>query len=174
MKGLLLFITIITFGCSTATKPTDKNFDDLTQEEKIKSLGHLGEELKGDFLLYSGQQVILENSTGLQALDSMTFIELVMDKDNRFAIRLKFVESEIKADTMTFHIEGGYSNKGTGKWSDLGNKFELKFQDSTVDSFFDDENNKGQLEVIDNYTLRFNKSVDKIWIWKTLCKKEGN
>ena len=171
MKRLVIFITILTIGCSTEKKPTDKNFADLTQDEKIKLLGQLGEEFKGDFLTYSGQAKI-EDSTGLQILDSLVIVELVMDSDNRFAIRTKFIENEIKTDTLTFHFLGGQqSNKGMGEWSDLGDKFELKFQLGTVDSFFDQENNKGRIETIDNYTLHLDKTVDEIWIYKTPCRK---
>jgi hypothetical protein len=169
MKRLII-ITILTIGCSTEKNPADKNFADLTQDEKVELIGQLGEELKGDFLTYSGQAKI-EDSTGLHALDSSTFIELVMDSDNRFAIRMKFVENEIKTDTMTFHFQGGQSNKGFGSWTDLGDKFELEFQSGTVDSFFDDVKNKGKIKTIDNYTLHLDKSADEIWIWKTACKK---
>ena len=124
MKRLVIFITILTIGCSTEKKQADKDFSDLTQDEKIKLLGQLGEEFKGDFLTYSGQAKI-EDSTGLQILDSLVIVELVMDSDNRFAIRTKFIENEIKTDTLTFHFLGGQqSNKGMGEWSDLGDKFE--------------------------------------------------
>jgi hypothetical protein len=170
MKRLIIFITILTVGCSTEKKPTDKNFADLTQDEKTELFSGLGDELIGDFIKYSGQ-VTSEDSTKTQTLGPPIFVELVMDKDSRFAIRTKFIESEVKNDTATFHFMGMQSNKGTGKWSDLGDKFELKFQMGTVDSFFDEKNNKGKIEVVDNYTLRFDKAVDEIWIWKTPCKK---
>ncbi len=171
MTRLLIFISILTFGCRTDKAETvDKKFFGLNEKEKIKLFRQLSQELKGDFLIYSGQ-AIFEDTKGHEFLDSTTFVQLVMDKDNRFAIRTKFVENQFETDSMTFHFQGGQSNKGIGKWSDLGDKFELKFQLGTVDSFFDDENNKGRLEIIDNYTLTFSKSVDKIWIWKTPCKK---
>ena len=170
MKRLIIFLTVLTFGCSTEDKQVDKNFADLTQDEQIKLLGQLGDEFKGDFLKYSGR-VTFDNSTTTQTLGPPMFVELVMDKDNRFAIRTKFIESEIENDTATFTFQGGQSNKGLGKWSELGGKFELKFILGTVDSFFDQDNNKGKIEVVDNNTLRFDKATDEIWIYKTPCKK---
>jgi hypothetical protein len=169
MKRLLFFITVVIIGCSTEKKSTDKNFADLTEDEKIKVIGQLGDELKGDFLTYSGQ-AIFEDSTGREFLDSTVFVQLVMDKDNRFAIRMKFVENQIETDS-TFHFQPRQSNDGIGKWSDLGDKFELKFQLGNADNFFKNKNNNGRLEVIDSYSIRLDKSVDEIWIWQTPCKK---
>lgn len=71
---------------------------------------------------------------------------------------------------MTFFVQGGLSNKGVGKWSDLGDKLELKFQLGTVDSFFDKNENEGNIDIIDNYTLHLDKKATQVWIWKTLCK----
>jgi hypothetical protein len=115
--------------------------------------------------------VTFDDSTKTQTLGPPMFIELVMDNDGRFAIRTKFIESEVKNDTATFSFQGGQSNKGLGKWSELGDKFELRFMLGTVDSFFDQESNKGKIEMIDNNTLRFDKTTDEIWIYKTPCKK---
>ncbi len=169
MKRLLIFLTILTFGC-TAEKKADKNFADLTQDEQVKLLGQLGDEFRGDFLKYSGR-VTFDDSATTQPPGPPMFVELVMDKDNRFAIRTKFQQGEVENDTATFSFQGGESNKGIGKWSELGDQFELKFTLGTVDSFFDDENNKGKIEVVDNNTLRFDKATDEIWIYKTPCKK---
>src|SRR5690606_39147585 len=122
--------------------PVDKNFSDLNQEQKAQRIGRLGEELKGDFLLFSGVTNIQnQNKTGFSIPDSTTFTELVMDSDKRFAIRHRFIEYEVKEDSMTFFFMGGLSNKGIGNWLDLGDRFEFKFQVGTVDSYFEDENN---------------------------------
>jgi len=104
-------------------------------------------------------------------MDSTTFVELVLDKDNRFAIRTRFIENKIEKNTMTFHFQGGSSNKGIGKWTDLGRKLELQFQLGTVDSFFDKESNQDKIDIVDNYSVRFDKTVDELRIWKTSCKK---
>ena len=170
MGRILAFISILTIGCSTKQNGTsDKTFPDLTQDEKTELLRGLGDDFKGDFLTYSGPATV-RNSDGKITLDSLTFIELLMDLDKRFTIRTRFVESKIETDSMTIISHGGQSNKGIGKWSDLGNKFELQFQVGTVASFFDDEKNE-DIEVIDKYTIHLDKAAEKIWIWKTLCKK---
>ncbi len=170
MRQLQIPFLIMTIGCSTRTEQTDKPFPELTQDEKIEVFRGLGDELTGDFITYSGVATV-ENSTGQKILDSTTFVELVLDSDKRFAVRHRFIEKEVKTDSMTFFMQGGLSNKGTGKWSDLGDKLELKFQLGTVDSFFDKDDNKDNIDIIDNYTLHLDKTADQLWIWKTLCKK---
>ena len=167
MRRFLFALSIQMVACSTE-KPNDKNFRDLTQAEKLELFNQFGDELKGDFLIYSGQ-VQFEDTTGLQG--PPTFLELVMDKDNRFAIRLRFIESESKTDSMTFSFQGGTSNKGMGKWTDEGDEFKLKFEMGTVDSFFEEEPYTDKINIIDNYTLEFDKSVEELVIWKTRCKK---
>jgi hypothetical protein len=166
MKRHHFALTVLIIGCSTE-KPADKNFPDLTRAEKMELFKQFGDELKGDFLIYSGQ-VQFEDTTGMQG--PPTFLELVMDKDNRFAIRAKFIESESKTDSMTFSFQGGSSNKGMGKWADLGEKFKLKFELGTVDSFFE-EPYAETINIIDNYTLEFDKSVEELVIWRTRCRR---
>jgi hypothetical protein len=174
MTRLLIIISILTINCSTEKKETnDKTFADLSQDEKLKAFGQLSKELNGDFLVFTGQ-AIFEDTTGNKFADSTTLVQLVMDKDYKFAIRTKFVEKKVETDTMTFHFQGGQSNKGIGKWTDLGDKFELKFELGTVDSFLDNENNREKVKTIDNYTFQFDKSVDELWIWQTPCKKLGD
>lgn len=170
MRQLLITFLVMTIGCSTKSEQTDKTFPELTQDEKTEVIGELGDQLTGDFLTYSGVAKV-ENSKEQKTLDSTIFVELVLDYDKRFAVRHKFIEKEVKTDSMTFFMQGGLSNKGTGKWSDLGDKLELKFQLGTVDSFFDKDDNKDKIEIIDNYTLHLDKKADQLWIWKTLCRK---
>ena len=166
-----VLISILTISCSTEkNEANDKTFADLSQDEKLKAFGQLSKKLNADFLVFTGH-VIKEDTTGKKFVDSTYLIQLVMDKDNKFAIRTKFVEKKVKTDTMTFHFQGGGSNKGIGKWTDLGDKFQLKFQLGTVDSFFDNENNKEKIKIIDNYTVQFDKTIDELWIWQTHCKK---
>ena len=69
MKRLIIFITILTIGCSTEKKPTDKNFADLTQDQKTELVGGLSDEFTGDFLKYSGQ-VTFKESTKTQTLET--------------------------------------------------------------------------------------------------------
>jgi hypothetical protein len=171
MRRVLILVTLLTTACSTNKITTaDKNFSDLNQDEKTQLFGHFSDELKGDFLVYSGVAQI-ENKTGFKMPDSTTFTELVMDSDKRFVIRTRFVQHEMKNDSMKLFVMGGQSNKGMGNWKDLGDKFELKFKIGTVDSYFEDENNKDKIITVDRYTMQISKTVDELWIWRTLCKK---
>lgn len=149
---------------------SDKTFPELTEYKKNDTFIRIGDDLTGNFLTFSGVATV-EDSKGQKTLDSTIFVELVFDSDKKFAVRHRFIEKEIKTDSMTFFIQGGLSNKGTGKWSDLGDKLELKFQSGTVDSFFDKDYNKDIIEIIDNYTLRLDKEADRLWIWETVCMK---
>lgn len=171
MKQSVIPFLILIIGCSTNGAQTDKSFSELTDDEKTESLRELGDELTGDYLTYSGVATI-EDYKGQKTLDSAVFVELVFDSDKRFVIRHRFVGKEVKTDSMTFYVQGGLSNKGTGEWSDLGDLLELRFQLGTVDSFFDKEENRYNIDIIDNYTLRLHKKANQVWIWKTLCKKE--
>jgi len=170
MRQSLIIFLIITGACSTKREQADKPFSTPSKYETSDVFITLADELTGDFLTYSGVTAV-ENSTGQMISDSSTFVELVLDSDNRFAIRLRFIEKEIRTDSMTFFMHGGISNKGTGKWSDLGDKLELKFELGTVDSFFDNGDNKKDFYIVDDYTFHLNKTADQLWIWKTLCKK---
>jgi hypothetical protein len=170
MRLLLIPFLIMTIRCSTKSEQTDKPFQELSQGKKTDFFRGFGDELTGDFLTYSGVPTV-KNSTGQNILDTTIFVELVLDSDKRFAVRHRFIEKEVKTDSMTFFMQGGLSNKGIGKWSDLGDKLELKFQLGTVDSFFDKNDNKDNIKIIDNYTLQLDKTADQLWILKTLCKK---
>lgn len=170
MRQLLISLVIVAAGCSTKSEQSGKPFPEQTEDEKAEAFKGLNDELTGDFLTYSGVATV-DNSTGQKALDSAVFVELVFDSDKRFAVRHRFVEKQVKTDSMTFFVQGGLSNKGIGKWSDLGDKLELKFQLGTVDSFFDKKENEGNIDIIDNYTLHLDKRAGQVWIFKTLCKK---
>ena len=81
MNRLLTFLIVLTIGCATKDKlvestndSTDTEFADLSESEKLGVFSQIGEEFKGDFRKYSGQN------------EDSTRVRLTLNKDNRFAI----------------------------------------------------------------------------------------
>jgi|GEM_PF-5808028 len=100
--------------------------------------------------------------------------ELALKKNNTFVIQRRFLDQKIETDSTSFTFQGGESTLGDGTWSAVGGDLELKFLSGTVDSFFTDPRNGDLIKVIDNHTLRFHKSTEALWIWKTQCtRKQG-
>lgn len=172
MTRILTVITILLIGCTSEKKTeTGKTIADLDQTEQLNLVEQLNDEFRGDVLIYSGEMT--NDDTGLPPGAPPNFIQLVMDSNNRFAIRRKFEGGEVKTDSMTIYVQASQSNIGLGRWSDLGEKFELKLQIGGVSSFFGDERNKGRLDIVGNRTLQLDKNVDAIWIGGVLCTRDG-
>ena len=120
MKRLLQFLFVVTLGCSTKDTPVEsaphtfgKEFADLNESEKLGVFSQIGEEFKGDFRKYSGQN------------KDSTKIQLALNKDKRFAIGFKFFVNEKfeKHDSMfTFQFvnTGEFRNLCIGHWIDEG------------------------------------------------------
>jgi hypothetical protein len=170
-----LLILSLTVTCSTRTNVAHNNqtkdFKDLNEKEKIGVFGQLSDEFKGDYLLYSGQMLI-ENESGFESSDSLRLVEMAIDKDNRFAIRFRQVEATIKTDTTEIHFIGEVHNHCIGTWKDKGDKIELHFLLGSVGNFFDIEKNKETLEAVNDTTALLDKSAEELWIMKSLCKRE--
>lgn len=84
MNKLLTFLIALTLACSTkdklvesTTDSTDMEFVDLNESEKLGVFSQIGEEFKGDYRKYLGQN------------EDSTKVRLALNKDNRFAIGFK-------------------------------------------------------------------------------------
>jgi hypothetical protein len=95
-------------GCSSnksqkSVRDEDKEFAELSDEEKIDRFSKLGEQLRGDYIKFVGR-----------GPDSLMLFELVLDKDNRFAYRTKQTPGTVNVDSLKiqFVVRGdGLSNK---------------------------------------------------------------
>lgn len=173
MNRILIVLSILLVGCASGSKKEpEKTFADLDQNEQMELVGELNDEFKGNVLIFSGEMTH-QDDMGLPPGSPPNFIQLVMDNDNRFAIRRKFEGGEVKTDSVTIYVQASQSNIALGRWSDLGDKVELKLQIGSLSSFFGDKRNKGRLDVVGDRTVQFDKTVDTIWIAGVLCRREG-
>lgn len=169
MKGLLTFIVALALGCTnkdtvveSTTDSTYKKFSDLNDSEKIGLLAQIGEEFKGDYRKYLGQN------------EDSTLVQLALNTDKRFAICFKaFFNDKTKTDDsiITFQVSATseFKNLCIGRWTDEGQKIRLKIVLGQSD-FFDSLKNVGIAELIDDKTVLLDKDAKEVWISKALCK----
>ena len=162
---LIIVIAILTLCCSSKHLDNqDKKFDDLNESEKIGVLSQIGEEFKGDYRKYSGQN------------EDSTTIQLALNKDNRFAIGVKaFFDDKIgnsdSVITFQFATTSEFKNYCIGRWTDEGERIRLNILLGQSD-FFDSLKNEGVINVIDDKTVLLDKDAKEVWIWRASCKRQ--
>ena len=85
MTRALIFLCVLILGYSTRDKViyslpeiSDKNLSGLNESEKLGVFSQIGEEFKGDYRKYVGQN------------KDSTRVQFALNKDQRFAIGFKF------------------------------------------------------------------------------------
>ncbi len=94
--------------------------------------------------------------------DSVTWA-LYLDKSNKFAIKSFF---ENKSGFFT-KVPGNINV--SGQWTELNDKFQLKFY-YPYKYFFDSLKNDMILKMVDEETIELDKAASTIWIENTECK----
>ncbi|MBN8653248.1 MAG: hypothetical protein J0L67_17600 [Cytophagales bacterium] len=89
---------------------------------------------------------------------------LYLDKSNKFAIKSFF---EDKSGFIT-KVPGNINV--SGQWTELNDKFQLKFYYSYKD-FFDSLKNDSILKMVDEETVELDRDATTIWIMNTECKQ---
>jgi hypothetical protein len=162
-RVLILVIVIWTLGCSNKNAGNkDNEFVDLNESEKSGVFSQLGEEFKGDYRKYSGQN------------EDSTKVLLVLNKDNRFAIGFKSsfkTENSDSLATFEFSTTPEFKNLCIGKWTEEGKSIRLNFL-LGQSTFFDSLKNDGVATIVDDKTVLLDKSANEVWISKALCKRE--
>jgi hypothetical protein len=144
--GLLLII----FSCGKKTDTwRNKPFDSLDDVERYVLAD---DSVYGDYVKWIGT-----NS------DSVTWA-LYLDKSNKFAIK-SFVE-----DKSGFFTKVPGNVNVSGQWTELNDKFQLKFYYSYKD-FFDSLKNDKILKMVDEETIELDREASTIWIMNTACKQ---
>ena len=164
-RRLNIIVTILLALCG-CTKSTTDSQSGIEQESKEIPMGifELGEPLRGDFIKFSGP-----------AADSTMHIELVLDKNGKFAIRHAFspIKQTIKTDTAElriFQIGDKFSNKSVGRWTNKGGMLRLDFSLGSA-AWFDDKNNNGIIEVLDDKVVLLDITAKSVWISGIQCKR---
>ena len=141
----------------------EKGFVDLNESEKLGVFTQIGEEFKGDYRTYFGQN---EDSTKIQ---------LLLNNDKRFAIGFKIYygeEIENTDSTLTiFSTKSEFKNLCIGRWTDEGKVIRLNIL-LGQSSFFDSLKNEGVVNIIDNKTVLLDKDASEVWIARALCKRQ--
>ena len=164
-RTLIIIISVLTLSCSTKdTDNQDKEFKDLNESEKLGVLSQIGEEFKGDYRKYLGQS------------EDSTTVQLVLNKDNRFAIGVKaFFDDKVgnsdSVITFQFSTTSEFKNYCIGRWTDEGEMIRLKILLGQSD-FFDSLKNVGVINVIDDKTVLLDKNAKEVWIWQASCKRQ--
>jgi hypothetical protein len=183
MRNTLTFLALLTISCSclnkkpsleASTDTTDKAFVDLNETEKIGVFSEMGEEFKGDYRKYLGQN------------DDSTKVQLALNLDRRFAISIKaFLNESALRDSIIsqfknenvdsiqvfeFSTTSELKNLCVGRWTDEGKMIRLNFLLGQSE-FFDSVKNEGVVEFIDDKTVLLNKEAKEVWISRALCKR---
>jgi hypothetical protein len=148
-RTLTIGLLLIIFSCGTKTDTwKNKSFDSLDFAERdILSY----DSVYGDYLKWIGT-----NS------DSVTWA-LYLDKSNKFAIKSFF------EDKSGFITKAPGNINVSGQWTELNDKFKLKFYYSYKD-FFDSLKNDSILKMVDEETVELDRDATTIWIMNTECK----
>jgi hypothetical protein len=151
MKNIITIGLILTIlSCGTKQDEwRDKPFDSLDFAE-IDILSY--DSVYGDYIKWVGI-----NS------DSVT-LALYLDKSNKFAVKYFF------EDTTGFFTKIPGNIGASGQWTELNEKFQLKFYHSHA-GYFDSLKNDMILKIIDNETIELDKEASTIWISKAECKR---
>jgi hypothetical protein len=88
---------------------------------------------------------------------------LYLDKSNKFAIKSFF------EDKSGFITKAPGNINVSGQWTELNDKFKLKFYYSYKD-FFDSLKNDSILKMVDEETVELDRDATTIWIMNTECK----
>jgi hypothetical protein len=149
-RRLTIGLLLIIFSCGTKTDTwRSKPFDSLDfAEREILSY----DSVYGDYIKWIGT-----NS------DSVTWA-LYLDKSNKFAIKSFF------DDKSGFFTKVPGNINVSGQWTELNDKFQLKFYYSYKD-FFDSLKNDSILKMIDEQTIELDREASTIWIVNTECKR---
>lgn len=151
-------------GGDSARDSSDKEFVELNESEKLEVFSQIGEEFKGDYRKYLGQN------------EDSTKVRLVLNSDKRFAIGFKpfFDDKMENGDSMftfQFSTKSEFKNLCIGSWADEGQMIKLKIL-LGQSSFFDSLKNEGAVEIIDNKTVLLDKDANEVWISGALCKRD--
>jgi hypothetical protein len=149
-KTLLIGLLLTIFSCVTKQDTwRNRPFDSLDDVEKeILSL----DSVYGDYINWVGTNP-----------DSVTWA-LYFDKSNKFAIKSFY------NDKTGFFTKVPGNINVSGQWTELPDKFHLKFYYS-YDGFFDSLKNDMILKTIDNETIELDKKATIIWIMNTECRR---
>lgn len=161
--NVVIVIVLALCGCARSTEDSQARIE-LSSEEIPKGIFELGERFKGDFMKFRGP-----------AVDSTMHIELVLDKNGKFAIRYAFLPTEptIKTDTAEvriFRLGDAFSNKSVGGWTNSNGRIRLEFSLGSA-AWFDNEANAGIIEVLGDKVVLLDIKAEFVWISGTLCKK---
>lgn len=171
MERVLIIVVIgLILGCSgkkdlaeSNSDNKDKEFADLNESEKLEVFTQIGEDFKGDYRKYLGQN---EDSTKIQ---------LLLNSDKRFAIGFKLFFGEGIENTdsnfTVFSTKSEFKNLCIGRWTDEGKAIRLKIL-LGQSSFFDSLKNEAVVSIIDSKTVLLDKDAKEVWIARALCKRQ--
>ena len=150
IRILTIGLLFIVLSCGTKTDTwRNKPFDSLDDVERYVLSD---DSVYGDYMKWIGI-----NSY------SVTWA-LYLDKSNKFAIKSFF------EDKSGFFTKVPGNINVSGQWTELNDKFKMKFY-SSYKGFFDSLKNDKNLRMLDKETIELNRDAPSIWIMNTECKR---